>query len=131
MIFISFKKLGEMGIARPSLAPEGALFWTKLYKHILEKRDGKFTTIRIKKDWSYKKDMIVPVYLDHKKPNYKFFDAEIRGIKLIRKEDITEQLAKYDADMAVDELRYFLNFFYQKKYGEEPQLQKLSLRRVG
>lgn len=131
MIFFSFAKLEEMGLPRPSLAPEGAVMWTKLYPHILKKRKGNFTTIRaVKPEWSYKAGVTVPVYIDEKKPNHKLYDAKITDVKMIKKIDIDAKLAKGDADMTVEELYRFFDFFYFKKYGKNPQLQKISLRRV-
>jgi hypothetical protein len=127
---MSFKEMVKIGLPRPSLAPEGALYWTKLYSHILNKRDQKFTTIRMKKGQGYLKDMTIPIYLDKKSKSHKLFDAKITGIHQIKKIDINANLAKNDADMTPEELWRFFDFWYKRKYGGDPQLQVVVMRRV-
>lgn len=130
MTFASFAKLESMGLPRPSLAPEGALHFTKLYPHILERRKGKLTTIRASKDCRYDIGQVVPIYLDQKTPAHKMFNARIVGIRKVKKIGISDNLAKFDADMTKEELWILIDFFYRKKYGGDPELVVISMDRI-
>lgn len=132
MKFSSFAKLKwlfDLLEIQPTHAPEGALYWTKLYPHVLNssKRKGLFTTIRAKAYWTTQIDKIVPISVD----DHVIFDAKITGVKPIKWEEITEGLARGDADMTRDDLLKMLDYWYKDKdTGKRKQLYKITLRRV-
>lgn len=129
MTFSSFATLESMGINRPSLAAEGALYWSKLYPQKYEKlkHRGAFTTIRADR---YTVGHVVPVYLDKKEKRWKLFDAKILNVKPIKKMDIDDRLARLDSDMTREELYRFIDVLYKRKHGRDPQLYKISLQVV-
>lgn len=128
MTFSSFAYLAHLGISRPSLAAERFFYWSKLYKELLDKRGGKFTTLKLAGS-KYRVGEVYPICLDRE--DFHLFSARVTGISQVKVSDLSDAFIKGDADMTREELIAALKTIYKKqRYDEDTLLDKISLIRV-
>jgi hypothetical protein len=128
MTFSSFAYLAHLGIKRPSLAAERFFYWSKLYKELLDKRGGKFTTLKLAGS-EYRVGEVYAICLD--RDSFHLFSARITSISQVKVSDLSDGFIKSDADMTREELITALKRIYKKqRYDENTMLDKISLVKV-
>lgn len=129
MKFSTFKKLKWMFdklCVYPVHAPPGALYWTKLYYHVLNKRKGMFTTILADGErWSKQIGNVIPIIMEDTEGAHEIFKARIISVNQIERHEISDRLARGDADMSRESFIKMLNFWYKEK-----DLYKITMQRV-